>query len=185
MEILGEFIIYLLCAAIAVPIFSKLGFGSVLGYLAAGVVVGPYGLGLIGEVESKLHFAELGVVLLLFIIGLELQPSRLWVMRHSIFGLGTAQVVGTAVVIALAGRWLGDRFLWPQVWDENRYVLEPLVGRIPEHLCYPNGDYHPCIWPWLDGLGVEYDARGNVARPPRCSSPRPVHHPAGRARGGP
>ncbi|MDH3932000.1 MAG: cation:proton antiporter, partial [Chromatiales bacterium] len=79
MEILGEFIIYLLCAAIAVPIFSKLGFGSVLGYLAAGVVVGPYGLGLIGEVESKLHFAELGVVLLLFIIGLELQPSRLWV----------------------------------------------------------------------------------------------------------
>ncbi len=107
MEILGEFIIYLLCAAIAVPIFSKLGFGSVLGYLAAGVVVGPYGLGLIGEVEAKLHFAELGVVLLLFIIGLELQPSRLWVLRRSIFGLGSAQVVLSAALICGAAVLFG------------------------------------------------------------------------------
>ena len=107
MEILGEFIIYLLCAAIAVPIFSKLGFGSVLGYLTAGVVVGPYGLGLIGEVEAKLHFAELGVVLLLFIIGLELQPSRLWVLRRSIFGLGSAQVVLSAALICGAAVLFG------------------------------------------------------------------------------
>ncbi len=107
MEILSEFIIYLLCAAIAVPIFSKLGFGSVLGYLAAGVVVGPFGLGLIGEVEAKLHFAELGVVLLLFIIGLELQPSRLWVLRRSIFGLGSAQVLLSAALICAVATVFG------------------------------------------------------------------------------
>ena len=107
MEILSEFIIYLLCAAIAVPLFSKLGFGSVLGYLAAGVVVGPFGLGLIGEVEAKLHFAELGVVLLLFIIGLELKPSRLWVLRRSIFGLGSAQVLLSAALICAVAAMFG------------------------------------------------------------------------------
>jgi len=106
-EILSEFIIYLLCAAIAVPLFSKLGFGSVLGYLAAGVVVGPFGLGLIGEVEAKLHFAELGVVLLLFIIGLELKPSRLWVLRRSIFGLGSAQVLLSAALICAVAAMFG------------------------------------------------------------------------------
>ncbi len=107
MGVLGEFMIYLLCAAVAVPIFSKLGFGSVLGYLVAGVVVGPSGLGLIGEVEVKLHFAELGVVLLLFIIGLELQPSRLWVLRRSIFGLGSAQVLISAALIGGVAILLG------------------------------------------------------------------------------
>ena len=65
-----------------------------LGYLAAGVIIGPWALQLVTDVDNILHFAELGVVLLLFVIGLELQPSRLWVLRRSVFGLGGAQVAG-------------------------------------------------------------------------------------------
>ncbi|MGQ2969140.1 MAG: monovalent cation:proton antiporter-2 (CPA2) family protein [Allorhizobium sp.] len=85
-------------AVIAAPIFRKLGLGTVLGYLAAGVVIGPV-LHLIGGSGEILAVAELGVVLLLFIIGLELKPSRLWHMRRDIFGLGTSQVVLTGLVV--------------------------------------------------------------------------------------
>ncbi len=105
MTILQESIIYLLAAIISVPISKRLGFGSVLGYLCAGILIGPFGFGFIHEPEHILHFAELGVVFLLFIIGLELKPTRLWVMRKMVFGLGTAQVlVSGAVIAALA--WL-------------------------------------------------------------------------------
>ncbi len=107
MTLLHETAIFLGAAIIAVPLFRQLGFGSVLGYLAAGMVIGPWGLGLISGVDSILHFAELGVVLLLFIIGLELQPSRLWVLRKSIFGLGAAQVIVTGALLALCGYALG------------------------------------------------------------------------------
>ena len=100
MTILQESIIYLLAAIISVPISKRLGFGSVLGYLCAGILIGPFGFGFVHEPEHILHFAELGVVFLLFIIGLELKPSRLWVMRKMVFGLGTAQVLVSAVVIA-------------------------------------------------------------------------------------
>lgn len=99
MSLLAESLVYLLAAVIAVPISRRLGFGSVLGYLAAGILIGPFGLALIKDPEHILHFAELGVVLLLFIIGLELKPSRLWVMRRMVFGLGAAQVVVSAVAI--------------------------------------------------------------------------------------
>lgn len=98
-----EAAIFLTAAIIAVTLFNKLGFGSVLGYLVAGVAIGPWGLGLITGVENILHFAELGVVLLLFLIGLELQPSRLWVLRRSIFGMGTAQVLVTALALTVVG----------------------------------------------------------------------------------
>jgi CPA2 family monovalent cation:H+ antiporter-2/glutathione-regulated potassium-efflux system protein KefB len=91
--------IYMGSAVVAVPIFKRLGLGSVLGYLAAGSVIGPFGLGLIADAESTLHFAEFGVVLLLFIIGLELKPSRLWSMRRAIFGLGMSQVVITGFAL--------------------------------------------------------------------------------------
>ena len=101
MSLLQEAIIYLVAAIIAVPISKRLGFGSVLGYLAAGIIIGPFGLRFIRDPEHILHFAELGVVFLLFIIGLELQPSRLWVLRRMIFGLGSAQVVLSAIVIGL------------------------------------------------------------------------------------
>jgi len=100
-SLLQEAIIYLVAAIIAVPISKRLGFGSVLGYLAAGIIIGPFGLRFIRDPEHILHFAELGVVFLLFIIGLELQPSRLWVLRRMIFGLGSAQVILSAIVIGL------------------------------------------------------------------------------------
>jgi monovalent cation:proton antiporter-2 (CPA2) family protein len=100
MSLLQESIVYLLAAIIMVPISRRLGFGSILGYLAAGIIIGPFGAKLIHDPEHILHFAELGVVFLLFIVGLELQPSRLWVLRRMVFGLGSAQVVISATIIA-------------------------------------------------------------------------------------
>lgn len=102
-ELLRDAVIYLGAAAIMVPIFARFKLGAVLGYLTAGIVIGPHGLGLITESEAVLKFAEFGIVLLLFVIGLELKPSRLWALRRDIFGLGTAQVVccGLAITGAL------------------------------------------------------------------------------------
>lgn len=98
---LNTLALFLAAAVFAVTIFKRLGLGPVLGYLVAGAIIGPSGLGLVYHVEDTLHFAELGVVLLLFLIGLELQPSRLWAMRGAVFGLGGAQVLMSALVIAL------------------------------------------------------------------------------------
>jgi len=109
MSLLQESIVYLLAAIIMVPISRRLGLGSVLGYLAAGIVIGPFGIKLIQDPEHILHFAELGVVFLLFIIGLELQPSRLWVLRKMEFGLGSAQVVLSTAAIAAVAWALGLR----------------------------------------------------------------------------
>ena len=92
--------IFLTAAVIAVPLAQRLGLGSVLGYLLAGVAIGPWGLGLIRDVDAILHFAEFGVVLLLFLIGLELNPKKLWQMRGPILGLGGAQVLITTALIA-------------------------------------------------------------------------------------
>ena len=96
----------LLTAVLLVPLFRRLRLGAVLGYLVAGMLVGPFGLGIPGrfgaDVESTFEFAEFGVVLLLFLIGLELEPRRLWVLRHPVFGLGTAQVLVTAIVAGAA-----------------------------------------------------------------------------------
>ncbi len=95
-------LVYLTAAVISVPIAKRLGLGSVLGYLLAGVIIGPFVLGLIGEEgEDVMHFAEFGVVMMLFLIGLELRPSLLWKMRRSIFGLGGLQLVGTTLIIGL------------------------------------------------------------------------------------
>ena len=80
-------------AVIAVPLSKYLGLGAIIGYLAAGIVIGPWGLGLVTDVEDILHFAEFGVVLMLFLIGLELEPRRLWSLRRPIFGWGSAQVL--------------------------------------------------------------------------------------------
>jgi len=99
--------LYLVAAVIAVPIFKRIGLGSVLGYLAAGAVIGPWGLGLITNVQDILHFAELGVVLLLFLIGLELEPARLWEMRRQLLGLGGAQVLASSVLLGLIAHSLG------------------------------------------------------------------------------
>ncbi|NOR37631.1 MAG: glutathione-regulated potassium-efflux system protein KefB [Woeseiaceae bacterium] len=100
MSLLQQSVIYLLAAIVLVALSRRLGFGSVLGYLAAGILIGPFGFAFIHDPEHILHFAELGVVFLLFVVGLELQPSRLWVLRKMVFGLGSAQVIISAVVIA-------------------------------------------------------------------------------------
>lgn len=94
-------VVFLLSALIFVPLFQRLGLGSILGYLVAGIVVGPDVLQFVGSPSKIMHTAELGVIFLLFIIGLELQPSRLWILRKSIFGLGAAQVVLTSAMIAV------------------------------------------------------------------------------------
>src|SRR3954469_6465351 len=100
---LEQALIYLAAGVIAVPIFKRLGLGSVLGYLVAGVAIGPWGLRLIPDPQTVLHIAEFGVVLLLFLVGLELNVQRVWALRRSIFGLGTVQVavtIGAVVVIS-------------------------------------------------------------------------------------
>jgi glutathione-regulated potassium-efflux system protein KefB len=103
-------LVLLLAAVIAVPVFKKLGLGAVLGYLVAGVVLGPDGLGFVQDADRILGAAEIGVVMLLFVIGLELSPARLKVMRRSVFGAGAAQVALSALV--LGGLLLLDHFSW-------------------------------------------------------------------------
>lgn len=92
-------IVFLAAAVTIVPLFKRFGLGSVLGYLAAGSLIGPWGFKLFSDSESILRVAEFGIVILLFLIGLELKPSRLWVMKKSVFGLGGAQVLLTTLVI--------------------------------------------------------------------------------------
>lgn len=99
--------VYLLTAVISVPIAKRLGLGSVLGYLIGGVIIGPFGASLVGDQTSVLHFAEFGVVMMLFLVGLELRPQFLWKLRKPILGLGSAQVLATSAVIAVIGVALG------------------------------------------------------------------------------
>ena len=107
-------LIYLLAAVIAVPIAKRLGLGSVLGYLIAGIVIGPSALGIVGDQTDVMHFAEFGVVMMLFLVGLELQPSRLWSMRKQILGLGGLQVTFTALLVA-GVLWLVSSNPWQLV----------------------------------------------------------------------
>jgi monovalent cation:H+ antiporter-2, CPA2 family len=99
--------LYLLAMVVAVPIASRLGLGSVLGYLLAGIVIGPV-FGFVGsETQDLQHFAEFGVVMMLFLIGLELEPKALWAMRHKLIGLGGLQITVTIAVITAGGMALG------------------------------------------------------------------------------
>ncbi|UOO81354.1 monovalent cation:proton antiporter-2 (CPA2) family protein [Uruburuella testudinis] len=103
-------VILLGAAVVAVPLFKRIGLGSVLGYLAAGLAIGPFGLGLFNDPQAIIHVAELGVVMFLFIIGLEMKPSHLWTLRRQIFGLGSMQVVLAAAALTLVGILFG--FSW-------------------------------------------------------------------------
>src|SRR5690348_1140208 len=98
---LPSILVFLVAVVIAVPLARKLKLGSVMGYLAAGVVIGPYGLSWVRNPEAISGISEFGVALLLFVIGLELSPQRLWVMRRAVFGAGAAQVFGSAILIGL------------------------------------------------------------------------------------
>jgi glutathione-regulated potassium-efflux system ancillary protein KefC len=92
-------LVYLGAAVIAVPVAKKLGLGSIIGYLAAGILIGPWGLRLVTDPQDMLHFAEFGVVLMLFLVGLELEPKRLWSLRKPIFGWGSVQLFGSAALL--------------------------------------------------------------------------------------
>lgn len=107
MTLTGQIAVFLGATVVAVPLFRRLRLSSILGYLAAGVAIGPFGLAVIDDAEGVMHIAEFGVVLLLFVIGLELQPSRLRALRRSIFGLGLAQVAVTTVVFTAIAHLLG------------------------------------------------------------------------------
>lgn len=98
---LSSAFLYLAAAVIAVPLFKRLGLGSVLGYLIAGMVMGPWGFALIRDVDAILNFSELGVILLMFLIGLELNPSKLWQMHRQLIGFGSIQVAGSAAIIGI------------------------------------------------------------------------------------
>ena len=111
MSFTAQIAIFLAATVVAVPLFRHFRLSAVLGYLAAGMVIGPWGLALVDDVEAILHFSEFGVVMLLFVIGLELQPSRLWVLRHAVFLGGTAQVAITTALLALGIHALGQP--WP------------------------------------------------------------------------
>lgn len=104
---LTQVVVLLAAGVAAVPVFKKIGLGSVLGYLAAGLAIGPFGLGFFSDPQAIIHVAELGVVMFLFIIGLEMQPSRLWGMRKDIFGLGTFQVLGAMAALTGIGLAFG------------------------------------------------------------------------------
>ena len=100
---IGPVVVLMAAAVMAVPLFRRLGLGSVLGYFMAGMIVGPSVLKLFGEPEEILHFSELGVVMFLFVVGLELRPQKLWAMRAQIFGLGLAQVTTAVILLSIAG----------------------------------------------------------------------------------
>jgi glutathione-regulated potassium-efflux system protein KefB len=106
---LGHAVVLLAAAVIAVPLFRKLGLGAVLGYLCAGLLIGPFGLAFFHEPEAILHVAELGVVLFLFLIGLEMRPTKLWALRSEIFGLGLTQVLVCGALLS----GVGIAFGWP------------------------------------------------------------------------
>ena len=123
----------LAAAAVAVPLSRRAGFGSVLGYLLAGVAIGPSGLRLVTDLSDIAHVSELGVVMLLFLIGLELRPQRLWVMRRAVFGLGTAQVVISATVLAALAHaaglpWAGAAVLGTGFAMSSTAIVLPMLA---------------------------------------------------------
>lgn len=133
-EIYTQTIILLGAAVVAAPIFKRIGLGTVLGYLAAGVILGPL-LGVVNNGESILHFAELGIVFLLFIVGLEMKPSRLWSMRRDILGLGSAQVVSCGLVLSFFALLVAPNFNMAIVagfglaLSSTAFVLQTLESR--------------------------------------------------------
>ncbi|WP_312609006.1 ABC transporter ATP-binding protein [Agrobacterium pusense] len=156
-------VVLLAAAVIAVPLFRRAGLGSVLGYLAAGLAIGPFGLGLFHDAQSIIHVAELGVVPFLFIIGLEMQPSRLWAMRGEIFGLGLLQLVNMRVapgeVVGLIGPSGSGKSTLLKALGA---VIDPSGGRMTlgDELIYDDG------WKIRDLRALRRDKIGFVFQAP-------------------
>ena len=110
-DFLIALVVFLIAAVVAVPLARRSGLGAVLGYLLAGAAIGPFALRLVTNVESILHFSEFGVVLMMFVIGLELEPRKLWALRRSIFGYGGAQLAACALLIGVVAALAGAP--WP------------------------------------------------------------------------
>ncbi|MCD8475896.1 MAG: cation:proton antiporter, partial [Shewanella fodinae] len=106
-NILISTLLFLLAAVVLVPLGKRFGVGPILSYLAAGVILGPAGIGVVSEPSSVLHFAEFGVVLMLFIMGLQLSPGKLWELRSAIFGLGSSQLLLSWSAVTLFSVYLG------------------------------------------------------------------------------
>jgi CPA2 family monovalent cation:H+ antiporter-2/glutathione-regulated potassium-efflux system protein KefB len=126
-------VILLAAIAVAVPLTRRAGLGSILGYLLAGVVIGPSGLGLVSNVGQIADVSELGVVMLLFLIGLELRPHRLWILRKAVFGMGLGQMAPTALIIALAAHlaglaWTGAALLGVGLALSSTAIVLPMLG---------------------------------------------------------
>jgi Kef-type potassium/proton antiporter, CPA2 family (TC 2.A.37.1) len=148
-DMLVDLALLLAAAVIAVPITRRLGLGAVLGYLAAGIAIGPHGLGLISDVDRILGFSSFGVVLLLFVIGLELQPARLWRLRGMLLGSGGIQVAVTTLILAASdftrcicpGRWRRSRRSgWrcrPPRWCCNCSPSRACSTRAPDAMLSP------------------------------------------------
>mgnify|MGYP005754225513 FL=1 len=125
---LGLLLVFLIAAVIAVPLFRRLGLGAILGYLAAGVAIGPDGLKLVPDPDDVMAASELGVVMLLFVIGLELSPPRLWVMRRQVFGTGGLQVLVSALAIGLVATLLAEGWKAPFVIGMGLALSSTAVG---------------------------------------------------------
>jgi len=177
---LGHAVALLGMAVVAVPLFRRFGLGSVLGYLAAGLLIGPFGLKVVQEPEAVLHVAELGVVMFLFIIGLEMRPARLWSLRRDIFGLGGIQVAccwllltgaallaglaWPAALIAGAGFALSSTAIVMQLMDERNENAEPPGQRVVAILLFEDLAIVPLL-ALVAVLGAAYGTGAADARP--------------------
>ena len=182
---LNEALLFLAAVVIAVPLFKALRLGPVLGYLVVGVLIGPHGFRLISDVHRVGEVAEYGVVLLLFLVGLELQPQRLWELRKRVFGVGLAQVVSTGLLLGLAGLTFG--LSWQaalvagfglslsstafvlQLLGERNQLTTPMgqIGFRDPPLPGPGGD------PAAGGAPSAARRAENGSTPPGCRWPRP------------
>ena len=186
---LVQVVALLTAGVIAVPIFRRMGLGSILGYLAAGLVIGPFGLRIFSEAEAILHVAELGVVMFLFIIGLEMQPSRLWGLRREIFGLGAMQVgvcalllTGVGVIggfpvavsfVAGAGFVLTSTAIVMQILEERGEVSSPRGQRMVSILLFEDLAIVPllALVAFLAPAGAEHEPVRAPCRRRRSASP--------------
>ncbi|WP_309629909.1 monovalent cation:proton antiporter-2 (CPA2) family protein [Brevundimonas sp.] len=177
---LGHAVALLAAAVVAVPLFKRFGLGAVLGYLAAGLILGPSALGVVREPETMLHVAEIGIVLFLFIIGLEMRPARLWSLRKEIFGLGAVQVMTCAVlltgaallaglswyaaVIAGFGFALSSTAIVMQLLDERNEQSEPAGQRVVSVLLFEDISIVPLL-ALVAALAATYGTAVEAAKP--------------------